>query len=68
MKIYCTDTKGLLKNELTKNEAYYSIRTVGDKYRIVNNYGYEAWYAKSRFETLNPVAEPYDDADVKIYG
>lgn len=67
MKLYAVNVKGLLENELTKNDSYYSIRSVGDKFRLVNNYGYEAWYDKTRFETLNPNAEPYDDADVKVY-
>ena len=67
MKLYAVNVKGLLENELTKNDSYYSIRSVGDKFRLVNNYGYEAWYDKTRLETLNPNADPYDDADVKIY-
>lgn len=68
MKLYAVNVKGLMENELTKNDSYYSLRSVGDQFRIVNNYGVEQWYNADRFETLNPIGEPYDDADIKIYG
>ena len=67
MKIYAINVKGLMENELTLRQQYKAIRTVGERYLVQNNYGYDEWYGKQRFETLNPMPGFYDDPDIKIY-
>ena len=68
MKIYCTDTKGLIHNELTKGKGYHFERRQGDLYYMVNDEGHKAWYKVDRFVECIPNKEDCDDTDVKILG